>query len=446
MESAGRKPFGLRPPLWLCLGVTVALVVASTLQKLPCLRGRADTDVLATRQCYSDAPLFYVGRGLAADFGWLGHLPSGYGNLEYPPLINVFIEAVGKATHAVMGIPGGELERRTTLSADALYSQPGMAGEERVFFLISCLGILVAATVTVHAVWRAGWRVGDRAIWLMLAPLLVLTLTVNWDAIAIAFTALALIAWERSRWVAFGAWVALGTATKLFPLVLLAAALILLFRHRQWRPAVAAIVSFACVSVLANAPLLMSSKSAWLEFWQVNADRPSSFGSVWMALRMVSLPTTPDQLTLALAGGMAATWLLCAALTWWGWIKPSLAELATVFLLAFFILGKVFSPQYSLWVVLALVLVTRSRLLIGSVVLAETFHYVATWLYIRGITTPESGVDKTYWFSILLRLAVEVGVVVAILMQSARRAAGPRGEPASTPSHIPLPLPTAGQR
>src|SRR5689334_10430703 len=97
---------------WRTAAFLVVIAVLGTLQKLPCLRGGVDTDKLATWQCYSDIPIFYVGRGLAADVGWLGGLPEGFGELEYPPLINVFIEAMAKTTHVVMGVPSESLAQR----------------------------------------------------------------------------------------------------------------------------------------------------------------------------------------------------------------------------------------------------------------------------------------------------------------------------------------------
>ena len=142
----------------------IILMVLSTLQKLPCLRLRVDTDVLATAQCYSDIPIFYVDRGLAADFGWLGHLPAGFRTLEYPPLIDLFIEANAKLTHVVMGVSGPELERRASMSSAELFDLPGMASEERAFFIVTCLGLLVAALVSVYIAWTAGWVLGEKQL------------------------------------------------------------------------------------------------------------------------------------------------------------------------------------------------------------------------------------------------------------------------------------------
>lgn len=409
------------PVAWAALGVLV--VVLSAVQKLPCLRGRVDTDTLATAQCYSDVPIFYLDRALAADVGWLGRLQPGFRNLEYPPLINLFIEATAKLTHVVAGVTPRELDRRAGLSTAELYDLPGMAAEERTFFLVTCAGLLLAVLGTIWIAWRGGWVLGDRASWLMLAPIVLLTVTLNWDVLAVVGTAGALLAWQRARPAVFGALVAVGTATKLFPLVLLAAGLILVLKHRQVRQAVAMVTAFALVTIAANAPLYLSNPEAWAEFWSTSADRPAGFGSAWFALRMVGVPFTADQLSLVLGGGMVAAWLLLGLLTWRRIISPTLAELAVVFLLVFLTLGKVFSPQYSLWVVLGVLLVTRSRWLTGIVAAAETFHYVATWLYIRGITTPETGIDRTYWASMVLRLAAEALVVVVVLTTTRRRAA-----------------------
>jgi uncharacterized membrane protein len=419
MSSHGDRSHRVLFTWWLAALLATA---ASTVQKLPCLRGRVDTDMLATAQCYSDVPLFYVGRGLAADFGWLGHLNAGFRDLEYPPLINLFIEASAKLTHAVLGIPAGELDQRTVLTEAELYDLPGMAGEERAFFLVTCALLLVLVLVTVWVAWRADWVVGDRVSWAMLAPIVVLTMTVNWDVVAIPLAALALLAWQRGRMAYFGVLVALGTATKLFPLVMLAAGMILALKARSARAVVTMTVTFALTTIAVNAPLYLSSPDAWHEFWRANADRPASFGSLWLAMRMVGFPVGADQLSLVLGGGVVLAWVVVGVLTWRRVIEPTLTELAFVFLVVFFVLGKVYSPQYSLWVVLGLLLVTRSRWLIGVVAAAETWHYVTTWLYIRELTTPDTGIDKTYWSSIVIRLAVEAVAVLYVLVQAGRRA------------------------
>ncbi len=119
---------------------------------------------------------------------------------------------------------------------------------------------------------------GDRFSWLLVAPILVLTLTLNWAAIALAFSVLALVAWQQHRWGSFGAMVALGTTAKLFPLVFLAAGLILLLRRRSLRAVVKMILTFATFTVGANAPLYLSKPDAWAEFWRTSTDRSAVSG------------------------------------------------------------------------------------------------------------------------------------------------------------------------
>lgn len=81
-------------------------------------------------------------------------------------------------------------------------------------------------------------------------------------------------------------------------------------------------------------------------------------------------------------------------------------------------------------------MVVTQHWVIGPVAAAETFHYVANWPYIRGITTPDVGIDKTYWMSIVLRIGVEVALILVILWTAARRA---RLAGSATPSVTPVP-------
>lgn len=407
----------------------IGIATVGAAHKLPCLRGEVDTDTLATRQCYSDIPILYVGRGLAADVGWFGGLPRGFGDLEYPPLINLFIEGMAKATHVVMGVNQRSLVERSGMAPSEIAAEPGMAAEELAFFLLSCAGLLLAALVTMFVAHRSEWRVGRRSTWLMAAPLLALTFFVNWDLLAIAFSVLAFIAWDRRRWVWFGALVALGTATKLFPLVILAAGYALLMQSRDWRALARSTAAFAAVWLTVNLPLFLLDRPGWATFWVSNSERSAYFGSLWMALRMLGTPTTSGQLSLLLAVGVLAAWALLTAAVWRSLMAPTLPELSTILMLLFFILGKVFSPQYSLWVVLAVLATVSARWLVGAVAGAETVHYVATWLYIRGITTPETGVDKTYLAAVGLRLVCEGLVILHILWNVTQRArTGPTAE------------------
>ena len=152
-----------------------------------------------------------------------------------------------------------ELARRARLD-EARALRPARHGERGAASSSWCRPRVCSSRrlAAVWIAWRAGWVLGDRVSWLLVAPIVVLTLTLNWDALALLATAAALIAWQRHRMVWFGALVALGTAAKLFPLVLLAAGLILAIRARSSRAVVAMTTSFVIVTLAANLPLYLS--------------------------------------------------------------------------------------------------------------------------------------------------------------------------------------------
>ena len=72
------------------------------------------------------------------------------------------------------------------------------------------------------------------------SPALVLTGLINWDLLAVAAVAGALWAWSRGRPVLSGVLIGLGTATKLYPLFLLGALLVVCLRRGRLRAFAAA--------------------------------------------------------------------------------------------------------------------------------------------------------------------------------------------------------------
>ena len=63
-----------------------------------------------------------------------------------------------------------------------------------------------------------------------LAPAFALTATINWDLLAVALTAAAMLMWSRGRPLAFGVLLGLATAAKLYPVLLLGPLLVLCWR------------------------------------------------------------------------------------------------------------------------------------------------------------------------------------------------------------------------
>src|SRR5260370_559895 len=93
--------------------------------------------------------------------------------------------------------------------------------EVQWFYNVTCWFLLAFAVITVLAlIGLSGRRRWDAALF-ALAPGLALTGTINWDLIAVGLTAAGMLAWARKwHWTA-GALLGLGSATKLYPSLLL---------------------------------------------------------------------------------------------------------------------------------------------------------------------------------------------------------------------------------
>ena len=90
--------------------------------------------------------------------------------------------------------------------------------------LMACAVVIAVCTARIHR--RRPWD----GLLVALAPALALTATINWDLLAVALTAVALLMWSRSRPLAAGVLIGLATAAKLYPVLLLGPLLVLCWR------------------------------------------------------------------------------------------------------------------------------------------------------------------------------------------------------------------------
>jgi uncharacterized membrane protein len=198
-------------------------------------------------------------------------------------------------------------------------------------------------------------------------------------------TAGAMVAWARGRPVLAGALIGLGTATKLYPVLLLGPLLLLCLRTRRVSGFVKAAVAAAVVWVAINVPIMTLYPAGWYEFIKLNSERPAEYDSWYSIYTTLSgthifdnapgsdTPTFLNVLSLALFA------LACAAIAWFALSaqrRPRLAQLVFLVVAAFLLTNKVWSPQYSLWLLpLAVLALPRWRPL-----LAWQFSEVVVWI------------------------------------------------------------------
>src|SRR5690606_6129430 len=142
--------------------------------------------------------------------------------------------------------------------------------EGTLYIAVNAVGFGAVALLTTWLMAGVSRRRPWDAAGFALAPALALTGTINWDLLAVVFVAGAVWAWARDRPVLTGVMIGVGTAVKLYPLLILGAVLVLCLRGRRWA-ALATAVSAALLSwLLVNLPALLSGPAQWKVFWSFN--------------------------------------------------------------------------------------------------------------------------------------------------------------------------------
>ncbi len=247
-----------------------------------------------------------------------------------------------------------------------------------VYFDISAFWLALAWLVTIWATALVARRRPWDAAFIALSPLVMVHAFTNFDTLATACAAGGLLAWARKKPVLAGAILGLGAAAKLYPAFLLGPLLVLCLRSgkmREWgqTAAGAATVWLAC-----NLPLMLPEelRPGWWEFFRRNSERGADPDSLYNVVMKFTgwegfdgpLPFGASPSVLNLVSALLFA-LCCAGVAFVGLharTRPRVAQLAFLVVAAFLLTNKVWSPQYSLWLVpLAVLAVPRWKLLLA---------------------------------------------------------------------------------
>ena len=131
-----------------------------------------------------------------------------------------------------------------------------------------------------------------------------------------------------------------------------------------------------------NGPVALAYHDGWWAFYRYSAARPAERSSLWAIGRTLAAGgSNPTDATYWVPPGAAVALAVVAALlvvVWLGLsapVRPRLAQLAFLAVLAFLLTTKVWSPQYSLWLVPLLAL-ARPR---WRLALIWQFVEIAVW-------------------------------------------------------------------
>ncbi len=355
-------------PLRVVLLLATITLTLGWLAKAPCLQTYPDSagvlqlDWRDGRQyramCYSDTvPLYTAQRldrpglaGLPYATSWIenqGEPGERVRYMEYPVITGMYQWVVAKLAQAwVAGADRGWL--------------PGSVPAV-VHFDISAVVLTAAWLVTVWALVLLSPRRPWDAALAALSPLVVVHAFTNFDALATALATTGLMAWARRRPVLAGVLLGLGGAAKLYPLLLLLPILLLCVRAGRLRPGLQATAAAVVAWVVVNLPVAVLFPAGWSEFFRFSGRRGADPDSLYTVVStFTGWPgfdgvLAPGQVPVVLNLVSAALFVLaCVGIGWVALVaprRPRLAQLCFLVVCAFLLTNKVWSPQFSLWLV-----------------------------------------------------------------------------------------------
>jgi uncharacterized membrane protein len=301
-----------------------------------------------------------------------------------------------------------------------------VVAEVVVFFDVAALGLALAWLATIWAAARlAGRRIWDAAL-IAASPLVIFQIFTNFDALATAFAVGAMLAWARRRPMLAGVLIGLGVAAKLYPLLLLWPLLLLGLRTGRLREVGRTAAATAVAWLLVNLPVMVLFPRGWSEFFRLNTRRGDDMDSLYNVVQSFTGWRGFDphlgfwEPPTVLNTVVAVLFLLCCAAI--GYLalsapqRPRVAQLMFLVVAAFLLTNKVWSPQFSLWLVPLAVLALPHRRILLAWMTVDALVWVPRMLYLYG--QQNRGLPQQ-WFTatVLLRDAAVLGLCALVVWQ-----------------------------
>jgi uncharacterized membrane protein len=298
-----------------------------------------------------------------------------------------------------------------------------------VFFDVAAFGLALAWLATVWATaGLAGRRVWDAAL-VAASPLLIFQIFTNFDALATGFAMAGLLAWARRKPVLAGVLIGLGAAAKLYPLLFLGPMLVLGIRTGR-RGALARTAGAAAVTwLLVNLPVLVTYPRGWSEFFRFNARRGDDMDSVYNVIKSftgwrgldskLGFWEPPPVLNAVVLVLFVAC---CAAITYIALTapqRPRVAQLLFLVVATFLLTNKVWSPQFSLWLVPLAVLALPHRRVLLAWMTIDALVWVPRMYFLYG--NPNRSLPEQFFTTTVLLRDIAVVALCALVIRQIYR-------------------------
>lgn len=373
----------------------------------------SDTVPLYTAELLNEGKFPYKSSWLESDSS--GHPRAQYDGepavryMEYPVITGVY-------QYVSMALA------KTYSAVAKVVAIPSIA-EVVMFFNIAAFGLALAWLGTIWATAQlAGRRIWDAAL-VAACPLVIFQIFTNFDALATAFAAGAMLAWARRRPVLAGTLIGLGVAAKLYPVLLLGPLLVLGLRtgrlREVGRTALAAVLAWLVV----NLPVLLLYPRGWSEFFRLNTRRGDDMDSLYNVIKSftgwrgfdpdLGFWEPPSVLNAVTAVLFAACCIGIAYIALTAKQRPRVAQVAFLVVAAFLLTNKVWSPQFSLWLVPLAVLALPHRRILLAWMTIDALVWVPRMLYLYG--EQNRGLPEQ-WFTVTVLLRDAAVMVLCALV------------------------------
>lgn len=404
---ARRSGLWFNPIPWSLLVATVTFFILA-LRQIPCVQTSETQAVNAfIRLCYSDIPLSWTSEGLAQ-----GALPFGGERMNHPPLLGFVMLGTVMLARAV-GAP-----------VDVNLAVQAQLDGARVFFGLAAVVLFASFLAWVLCMSRLG-RGSDQGrrttwegMWVAASPVVLAAGLISWDLFAIALSAFGLLYVTRGRLAEAGIVLGLAAGAGTMAIAVALAVALAIGLRGTLRNLAAFSLGAGLTFAVVNLPLIIYDWSAVAAFYHGEITKDAGYGSVFFlpdafGFQIRAAGSLGFLLTL-LALALVASWLYLRGL------RPRVGTVVALFVFPTALFGPAYPPQTALWLFFAVLLARPWQRVRLPFVITQVAYWAAVWAYLAGHLNPSyNGHLNLYFLALVLRVAVEVGIVVSCLRDAA---------------------------